>query len=214
MLLLDVPLSSSTEELEGQTAEKAEKRQTQYERYVARFCLNSALVSRGETRRPRFQIRNLLRTERSLSLSLLFKGFFFSCTACLSQAIAFSRGWRLHPHITEADSFFILAFPSQVEMREDSSSLVAKCTRVWSSQADAWMEIANYPSRSFWTDESWLLNGVLCRTTWHVSPRGFAIGASGQKTSLQCEYFSLLMMSRSGLEQSVVRTGLWPVSWA
>lgn len=102
VLLLDVPLSSSTEELEGQTAEKAEKRQTQYQRYVARFCLNSALGSRGEPRRPRFQIRNLLRTERSLCLSLLFKGFFFfPCTACLSQAIAFSRGWRLHPHITK-----------------------------------------------------------------------------------------------------------------
>lgn len=54
VLLLDVPLSSSTEELEGQTPEKAEKRQTQYQRYVARFCLNSALVSRGEPRRPRF----------------------------------------------------------------------------------------------------------------------------------------------------------------
>lgn len=54
VLLLDVPLSSSTEELEGQTPEKAEKRQTQYQRSVARFCLNSALVRREEPRRPRF----------------------------------------------------------------------------------------------------------------------------------------------------------------
>lgn len=113
MLLLDVPLSSSTEELEGQTAETAEKRQTQYQRYVARLCLNSALVSRGKPRRPRFQIRNLLRTERSLALSLLFKGFFFpSCTACLSQAIAFSRGRRLHPHIPK---LLHPLLPSQVE---------------------------------------------------------------------------------------------------
>ncbi len=42
----------------------------------------------------------------------------------------------------------------------------------------------------------------------------FDIGATGQNNTPQCEYFSLLMMSRSGLEQSVVRTGLWPVSWA
>lgn len=41
VLLLDVPLSSSAEELEGQTPEKAEKRQTEYQHYVARFCLNS-----------------------------------------------------------------------------------------------------------------------------------------------------------------------------
>lgn len=111
VLLLDVPLSSSTEELEGQTAEKAEKRQTQYQRYVARFCLNSALVSRGEPRRPRFQIRNLLRTERSLCLSLLFKGFFSSlhCVSLSSDCIL----QRLEASSTyyKADSFFILSFP-------------------------------------------------------------------------------------------------------
>lgn len=116
MLLLDVPLSSSAEELEGQTAEKAEKRQTQYQRYVARFCLNSALVSRGEPRRPRFQIRNLLRTERSLSLSLLFKGFFFSPPA-LRVSLK-----RLHSpevggfiHILQSCQLLHPFLPSQVE---------------------------------------------------------------------------------------------------
>ncbi|TKS69623.1 hypothetical protein D9C73_003689 [Collichthys lucidus] len=63
------------------------------------------------------------------------------------------------------------------------------------------------------TGESVLVNGVLCRTTWHyVVRRVFDIGATGQNNTPQCEYFSLLMMNRSGLEQSVVRTGLWPVS--
>lgn len=61
-----------------------------------------------------------------------------------------------------------------------------------------------------------LLNGELCRTTsWHyVLWTALDIGATGHNNTPQCEYFSLLMMNRSGLEQSVVRTGLWPESWA
>lgn len=55
-----------------------------------------------------------------------------------------------------------------------------------------------------------------CCVGQYASRSLFDTGATGQNNALQCEYFSLLMMNRSGLEQSVVRTGLWArvLSWS
>lgn len=160
------------------------------------------------------------RSGLSVCLSLLFKGFSPpSLRVSLKRLHSPEVGGYIH--ILQSWQLLHPPLPSQVEWGRfvepgsqmhpgldlsGGSSSAGRRMREWRLQ--------NHPSRSSWTDESRLINGVFCRTTWHVLPRGFDIGASGQETSLRCEYFSLLMMSRSGLEQSVVRTGLWPVSWA
>lgn len=55
---------------------------------------------------------------------------------------------------------------------------------------------------------------MFCRTESNfVTWRSLDIGATDKRNIMLCEYFSLLMMNGSGLEQTVVRSGLWPMSW-
>lgn len=105
VLLLDVPLSSSAEELEGQTPEKAEKRQTQNQHYVARFCLISALSTLNNPAVPDFRSETCVHGAVLCFFSFFFSFFFLS----VSQAIAFSRGGTsTYYNVTGSTSFFFL----------------------------------------------------------------------------------------------------------
>lgn len=138
--------------------------------------------------------------------------FFFSSffSLCLSEATAYSRGaTSTFYNLTAFTSIFPPEWENLVEpdnaapwfYQADHPRAGSGCLNgdsEPSSKTAPLPELVNF----------WLINGEF----WRYVPLGmFDIGASGQNTSEQCEYFSLLMMNRSGLEQSVVRTGLLPV---
>lgn len=152
---------------------------------------------------------------------LFFLRFFFS-SVCLSEAVVSSRGGTSRYYSLTGSTSFFLCYNIRGKIA-DPGEAVTNCTRGLDllQQADhpqpgsGCLNGEYKASTKIVSLSKPVINGVFCRITWHyVWRRVSDIGASVQNNSLQCEYFSLLMMNCSGLEQSVVRTGLWPVSWA